>query len=380
MRLPCFLLFVLSFQDQNALDAAREGEEARNNARIAADLIRRYSKPNNHNHAASSHENSPPSLPHKSSGGMSRRSAHAELLSLKLELERCQRALAEEKELHKQTQKALEAAEQTEQSLRTDVENLLHNQETLREDLGRKNDELQRGLKETKERLVTAEQDAELALELAQHNSQAREEIEGWYEQCLGRNLELEASIEQQRHLLLQNGDHHHSEHYANNQHIVPSFSEESRTVEDASISTLETKEASPSRPSSSMVAIGRKLWEQSRNAGSRCDKKMPSLSSVVERAEERNRQLTERRKLFLLEDGTSPVLALTMGTDSHDEANRRISKMLRDSGRRLALPGRWWAKTEEKAAPTPASTENLTKHYCQAVEVSCQVCFSRWE
>lgn len=358
--------FHASQKDQNALDAAREGEEARRNALLAKELIRKY-KPigTSGRHSVSLQPTT--TFPKSSSP---RRTAEAEVLSLKLELERCQRALAEEKDEHNVTKNALKVAHDTETTLRADME-------TMREEWGRKNDELQRELDLTKRRLVTADQDAEMALELAHNNSLAREEIEAWYKQCLERNLELESSLQQQLQLqheqqpLLQNGTHHL--HYENQQMVLASSAGEANGMvqydehsNHPSTMSLEPKALSPPKPSSSMVATGRRLWEQSRAAGTRGDT-TKSIASVAKRSQERQRQLSERLKSM---DDTPQPLALM---DSPNESNGRITKLLQDSGRRLVLPGRWWAKTEESSAhdATPESTENLTKHYCRAVEVS---------
>lgn len=348
--------------NQTAFDAAREGEQARQNARKAAELARRFatqklargvggggSSSSSPTHAANN-TYSTTSSAMSSSPSPPRLSTQAKLLNLSLELERCQRALAEEKSEHKATQQALAEAEATATKRQAELEALLHDLETAREEFGRKNDELQRELDLTKQRLEAADQDASLALELAQSNATAREEMEAWYQQCLDRNTELQGALEQQQQLQLQNGGHETNQ-------IVPQVAND----ENASREKL-----SPAKSGDSMVASGRELLKSFRNGGRQM---VLSPTKAAKRTHERRRQLTERLKA---------IEPANMVENPRSEAsiNSRISKLLQESGRRLSLPGRWWKKLPASTDSTTGvvsseDTESLTQHYCQAVEVS---------
>lgn len=349
--------------NQTAFDAAREGEQARQNARKAAELARRFSTQkslrggggNNSSgssptHTASNYTTTSATPPTSSSPSPPRLSTQAKLLNLSLELERCQRALAEEKSEHKATQQALAEAQATATKRQADLEALLHDHETAREEFGRKNDELQRELVLTKQRLEAADQDAALALELAQNNATAREEMEAWYQTCLNRNTELQGALEQQQ-LQLQTVGHGINQ-------IVPQVAND----ENASIG----QNGSPAKSVDSMVASGRELLKSFRNGGRQM---VVSPSKAAERTHERRRHLTERLKA---------IEPSKMAENPRSEAsiNSRITKLLQASGRRLSLPGRWWNKLSVSSASTTSAvssedTESLTQHYCQAVEVS---------
>ena len=381
--------------NQTTLDAAREGEEARQNARMAAALIRRYA-PHSHKTSATSSNNktttvsvpfpmssssssSSPTSSAASSSPQPQLSAHQKLLNLSLELERCQRALKEEKTQHAVTQKALDEAHQRVTELETDVERFCHDQETLRQAWEQRNDELERTLASTQRRLESADQDAALALELAQHNTLAREEMEAWYQECLNQNQQLQLALEaqQQQHLPLPQGrqeDHRPELQYQpQSKQLDPSvLSILDNNAEETSL-VHHRQDDSPGK-SRAMVASGRQLLEQFRG------RKVASPRGAAERAQERRRQTAERLK-YLESSTTSSGTALT--AVSHDAGlTQRIANLIQASGRRLSLPGRWWShvktssdngdhKDTVSATVTLEQTESLTKHYCQAVEVS---------
>ena len=349
--------------NQTALDAAREGEEARQNARKAAALARRFASQKSllrNGGVGSISNNSSPTHAAPPSSSPQRLTTQAKLLNLSLELERCQRALTEEKAEHKATQQALAEAKAIATKREADVEALLHDQETMREQFGRKIDELQRELDFTKQRLEAADQDAALALELAQNNAQAREEMENWYQQCLDRNTELQEALEQQC-LQLQAAGH-------NSHQVVPkTTNDENARADSNEVAPAESEKELPAKPIvDSMVLSGRELLKSFRNGGRQT---VLSPSKAAERTHERRRQLAERIKAL------DEPLKSVENPRSEASINIRISKILQESGRRLCLPGRWWNKSptaaESTSSVTPEDTESLTQHYCQAVEVS---------
>eukprot|EP00977_Amphora_coffeiformis_P002739 scaffold521_cov167-Amphora_coffeaeformis.AAC.30 len=365
--------FAASELNQTALDAAREQEEARQNARLAAAMIRRYStRPTAHSRQQQQ-QSSPISISKSTSASSSspsppRMTAQGKLLSMGLELERCQRDLAEEKEAHQATQEALQTVKTQAKQYAAEVQDLLHQQETLREEMGRRNDELQRELNTNKQRLEAAEQDANLALELATNNNAAREEMEVWYQQCLERNQVLELAMEEHNRSLLQNHAHHDT--------TLPALrNDENSTPPETSNNT--TTMVLPKKSANAMVASGRRLLDDFR--GKNKAQQTTDPKAIAERSHERRRQLTDRLKLMdtttTATTSVSTSTALVVPTQASDTF-ARISKLLKESGRRLSLPGRWWKKkadtTNETHEPvSPEDTENLTKHFCQAVEVS---------
>jgi len=366
--------FAASELNQTALDAAREQEEARQNARLAAAMIRRYStRPTSQSRQQQQQQSSPTSLSKSTSASSSspsppRMTAQGKLLSLGLELERCQRDLAEEKEAHQVTQEALQTAKTQAKQYAAEVQDLLRQQETLREEMGRRNDELERELNTTKQRLEAAEQDANLALELATNNNAAREEMEVWYQHCLERNQVLEVAMEQQYQSLLQNHAHHDA--------TLPVLRNDENTTPPETSNT--TSIVLPKKSTNAMVASGRRLLDDFR--GKNKSEQMTDSKAIAERSHERRRQLADRLKLMDTTSATtttttpSSSTALVVPTQASDTF-ARISKLLKESGRRLSLPGRWWKKsdktTDNHEPVSSEDTENLTKHFCHAVEVS---------
>ena len=365
--------------NRTALDAAREGEEARQNARRAAALVRKYSK-QQPRRTSGSHITTKSSFMEISdrettSPPPPRLTTQAKLLNLSLELERCQRALAEEKAQHAATQDALTQAQAAATQCQAEVEQVLHAQETLRQDLGRQLDEVKLELQTSQQRLQAADQDAALALELAQNNAHAREEMEAWYQECLDRNHELEMALERYHSSAEEGGEeqqqHEHAgrldeaEGSTNDGILPPDEKKNTDEDDDDDDDMVYTKPAVKSAATRTMVANGRLLLEEFRtvtntSSGSTGRQVVTSPTKAVARAQERRRHLAETLKPLDV-----PVHPL-----SDAGLYGRIVTLLRESGRRLSFPGHWWnpPPTESKAV-TGEEAEILTKRYCQAVE-----------
>jgi len=312
---------------------------------------------------------------------------HADdLLQLSLELERVRQELTSEQQLHKECQDSLESMKARKK--RTDLKFQQFNGE--REESATKISDLEEQLGVSRWRLQAAEEDAQLALDLAKDSAEQREKAE---EQLEAAKNEIE---------FLRKGQEgkgqnpalttpKRSVHFADTE-----VTNASGTVTPSSTPVQPKEQASPmfftpreNAPPRAMVAAGRQLLIR-RNMTPQDAVKRLEVSPA--KSAERRKQLSRRLNKHLNEAGcedsnvslfTSSSSSLisasgsglsisdTMTQKKFEEYNTAV-KILQTSGERLELDGYWWREHSNKTLTpnnVPFQIDIMTRQYCQNVE-----------
>jgi hypothetical protein len=389
-----------------AADAAKDAEEARRNSRTASEIARRYLQrsypkipsnfggapspkqatrseeskegvlaievnPEDSNHQSNGTPRShvPPSpmrlapsmaalSPNRNRARIYQSSAdriaqsHAEdVLALSLDLERSKQSFKKEQCMHDETKAALSAQKVKATTLEEENVRLKEQLAQLAKEHAEKVSKLQQDIDKSKYIVKAAEEDAELALNLAQESSQKRDELEQELERVKKELLTLsektQASVQTPARAVR--------------------FADESSPMDVSIVPT--TPQSTPSR---SMVAAGRQVLRRSQ-AGSP-SAEVVTLELTPAKSAERRRRLRER----LSEQQASP-LALTLSTPPQPPPSSReiptspfledyasAAKLLQESGRRLELSGYWFRKDSLSGFQ---EMEAMTRQYCQSVE-----------
>jgi hypothetical protein len=126
-----------------------------------------------------------------------------------------------------------------------------------------------------------------------------------------------------------------------------------------------------------SMASAGRQILQRSLGAG-RDDDSVPFVSASPSKSAERRRRLvdrlktSEKQKAYFLDPAGSTKDQSGQASVSPREtmdACRNAAKILKQSGERLNLSGRWWQEPSD-GEYDGAHLETLTRHYCTSVEV----------
>ena len=414
-----------------AADAARDAEEARRNARAASEIARRYlnrSYPKVQSSFGGTPTHSSPNFkkwdgeakfdisqelngigtdnipgtpqmkvrPHHqdfddskylNSSGRKRKNirtptsaeriaqAHADdVLTLSLDLERCKQALKSEQQMHEETKATLAAVKAKNESLEQQTQKMLNDFETQREESGRKIDSLEQELGKSRMRAEAAEEDANLALELAKDAAEKRDEVEMWLQKCL---QELQTLKEKQP----QNVD----DSLSRGETIPTTPKRTVRFADHPETPILSTQETPPvvapedirSGPSRSMVAAGRILLRRSKATSD--EQTVCVLELTPSKSAERRQRLRESLRNLDADAfiPTPPRPSLSPRTDSPfansgkslDEC-KNVAKILQETGQRLDLGGHWW-RDPGKAVTPEVHLDVMTRQFCQSVEVS---------
>ena len=161
--------------------------------------------------------------------------AHAdELLQVTLELERTRQQLEAEQMAHDETQSALQQSKTLQRQRETELERLLHQMETDREDGGRRLDAVERDLHRAESRVQEAEQDADLAYEIAKEKAGAKDQMEEWLHRALAeiqglRDYIAAVTAQQQQEQQPSNEDAYEY-NYANGQDWSPTAAANNRS------------------------------------------------------------------------------------------------------------------------------------------------------
>eukprot|EP00980_Cylindrotheca_fusiformis_P028418 scaffold22599_cov139-Cylindrotheca_fusiformis.AAC.9 len=294
--------------------------------------------------------------------------SHADdVLGLSIELERAKQALKSEQKMHEQSKKALEASEAKNKELQSQNEKLQATIQKSQLHGSQRTQVLEQELERSNLRLQAAEEDAQLALDLAKDSAEKRDEMEERMEQALDELERLKASVKS------------------------PDSSK--RSVRFADSATSPRPPPPPPRPTPdsakaisphsltprSMVAAGRQLLR--RSTGTTPEQEVITMELTPAKSAERRRRLQERL-LQLDEDGIPtprrlpatphptapppPVLQKVIVDDFMG-----VAKILQESGQRLDLGGHWWRKDSGHANPIQdIHLEAITRQYCQSVEV----------
>jgi hypothetical protein len=296
-----------------------------------------------------------------------------------LELERGKRALESEERTHDETKTALAQARAKNAQLETQLDRMENDMETQREGNGRMIDSMERDLDRARMRVDLAEEDAELALDLAKGSAESRVQLEEW----LGKALEeIELLREHVRTAEAPNASGKatklkHAVHFADS----PTFFCESPPTPSPTGSPV-------NRPAASMITAGRQILQRSLGAGSD-DDSVHSVSVSPSKPVERRRRLVDRLKTAEEQMGNQKQSFLDHAGFTKDQigqasywkamdACRNAARILKQSGERLNLSGGWWRETSDDAYDG-AHLETLTRHYCTSVEVRYFLCVVRY-
>ena len=398
----------LAFAEMSSLStsAARDAEDARRNAREASEVARRYTTRSYAGHPDtslyydmkangkdSSQEDTEEgaAVNGEGSGAMaamrkrkisnkvqssSERLArsHAEdVLSLSLELERAKQALENERMAHDETRSVLTEARAKNTQLETQLQKLLTDMETQREDHGRQLDGLQQELNRAHVRVAAAEEDAQLALDLAKGNAESREQLETWLQRAL---QEVEVLRGQLNRVGVYQGALRPDQLVESpKRKAVVRFAASPTIVEDPLQDNEEIATSPKSQASRSMVAAGRDLLHRA-SAGPE-GQKMHVISFTRKSAE--CREKLRQRLCSLGDDVDVATPANTRYASVHGvdmvkttkaiEPCHKVTRLLCESGQRIGLAGQWWSAAQ-KRSDYDDDVEAMTKQFCNTVEV----------
>lgn len=364
--------------------------------------------PNSNNHK----DASPPSRQNTNNvnKGLERLAAtHAEeLLSVSLELERTKQLLETEQMRHDETKSALHQAKTKACVVEEQREQLLERMETAREESGRRMDELEHDLEKATLRIQTAEQEATSAFDICLQADEARDQSDRNLQRALQEIKTLKDYITQ--HLPVD--DYLNDEQEQQDQNFLRRSTSkgserksQSRSVrfqdeaESAFMSSAISNTTSD-RPTHALVARGRQIMH--RYFSSDRDSApfvVPHHPSTVA-SSERGQRLRQRLENTLTKGSNTSVASRSLDEEESVAATLRASRspsdqsrqdlssavdaldicrnaahILKKSGQRLNLSGRWFT-TNETNVPSHASVtddihlENLAKHYTTMVEV----------
>ncbi|GAX12062.1 hypothetical protein FisN_8Lh164 [Fistulifera solaris] len=305
-----------------------------------------------------------------------------EMLALSLELERTKQMLEHEKTIHEDTKTALEHSEEKNGKLQHEIEKLLNELETQRQNYGLEVESLERDLEKSRRRVQAAEEDAEVALDLAKGNSESREQLEAWLQRAF---YEIETLRER---LLLTDGKredingtaqpsvspglealHHAPKNIkSQSQQRVVRFADDEDSSEMVPL---------PSRPSRKLVAAGRQILQRSLAP----PKDASPIHRVVppELSADRLRQLRSRLTTMSVSQSLPPpppglgpmrkeeLVAKVQAID----VCRNTARILRQSGKKLQFTGKCFDAGVSFDVADDFHLETLARQYCAAAEVS---------
>jgi hypothetical protein len=285
--------------------------------------------------------------------------SHAEdVLGLSMELERSKQGLKSEQRMHHEAKVALASRKSKNKSLEDQTQKLLKDLETHRQESTQTVSDLEQELANSKLRLQAAEEDAQLALDLAKESAEKRDQVEEWLQKALE---ELQLLKEEK----------------ANAAPETPRrsvrFADSTPPLAPAEPASLTTPRGGTPR---SMVAAGRQLLRRSMGSPS---EEVLTLELTPAKSAERRRRLRER--LTNLEEDIptpqrSPVSQrVEMNNSSHKkilEECQSAAKLLQESGQRLDLGGHWWRdrSASRMSLAQEIHLEAMTRQYSQSVEV----------
>jgi hypothetical protein len=290
--------------------------------------------------------------------------SHADdVLALSIELERGKQTLKSEQRMHQQTKASLKASEAKNKELQIQNDAFQEIVDSSGQEGNQRTQELEEKLARSNLRLEAAEEDAELALDLAKDSAEKRDEMEEMMQTALDELQILRATTK------------------------APDTPKRSVRFADSTPPpppppprpTPEPSSASPrSSTPRAMVAAGRQLLRRSTGTP---DQEVITLELTPAVSAERRRRLRERlmqvdgdgiptpRRLPSTPLPEPPAIKQKIVLDD----SKGIAKILQDSGKRLDLGGHWWRKDYDKASTPPTQDihlEAMARQYCQSVEV----------
>jgi hypothetical protein len=308
--------------------------------------------------------------------------AHIEdVLSITIELEKVKHALESEQMKHDETKSDLLQAKSKNSQAESQIEKLLNDMETNRENDARKIRELEEELRIVQFRERAAEEDAQIALDLAKENVENRQKVEAWLQKALD-----EIQLLREHVFRLETQDIQEMKIETNA--VVHSNRGEMETRRERyNVATIQSITEIPnSKPSQALVTAGKEIAQRLMN------QKPVSIDESIRAAADISRRLRNRLKSFEEEDAyfetyngnNTPVNSPARRSPRRDlgsavealDVCRKSADVLKESGRRLHLTGRWWTGTAEVKLDE-IHLETLARHYCTAVEVTIFFYFS---
>lgn len=329
-----------AFSEMNAraVHSAMDAQEARQNARAAADLVKQLngagktitasieasintSSPSKVTTGVTECDPAQPKLkitPMRPSDRLARSQAE-DLLDLSLQLEKAQQSLDAQAKAHDEA--LIRVKQECYEQLQQERESLQHSNESLRDQLNHLQGELQ-----------AAEEDAQVALSLAQANHESRVQVEASLEEALQEIHHLRSS---------KNGN--------------------AKKVRFAPPSA-----AAPPRPK--LVSVGRQLLQRqspSNNRRSPRDRR----NELVDRLQEAQRKSPKAFTFASIDSVADSASSSVKSNPPKIREEDPATRILQESGRRLQLGGKYFKDDSMTSDPV----EVVAKHYTDAVEVEIQ-------
>lgn len=298
--------------------------------------------------------------------------AHAEdILGLTMEVEKSKQALKAESRAHEDTKASMAAFRSKNKSLEQENKKLAAELESSKDEAESRIKELEDELGQSHFRVEAAEEDAQLALDLAKDSAQKRDELEVALQDALDQ---IRALQEEKRKGWKNPETPQRSVRFAD---MAPEAPTAPTPIETPTVATP----SSGSGHSRSMVAAGRQLLRRSKASP---DEEVIQLELTPAKSAERRRRLRERlsqldddltsptQKSPQRQDGSGKSPSLSSNIKLVDEC-KASTKILQESGQRLGLSGHWWKDLSNQLLQE-IRLEAMTRQYCQSVEVSVPV------
>ena len=305
--------------------------------------------------------------------------SHAEdVLSLSLELERTKQELENERMAHDHTRSALTEHKSKHVQQEGQIQKVLSDLETSREKHAREMQNLKEDLTRANRRVQAADEDAQLALDLAKGNADSREQLEVWLQRALH---EVQTLRDQLDCIGVSPGSILPTK--KKKQHVH--FAESPTVVTVPNRHTINTMDGLPSlllpppppKSPRSMVAAGRHLLQKYNPPST--PHPVVTIALTPNKSAERRQKLRDRLRAAG-EDIPSPlqtpvknspsVNGIDMGMATKAmEVCHNVASLIRESGLRLDLPGHWWTLNKPDD-----NVEAMARQYCNSLEVS--LCF----
>jgi hypothetical protein len=289
--------------------------------------------------------------------------SHAEdVLGLTIELERFRQALKSEQRMHEDTKASLASYKSKHACLEEQNHKLLEELERTKLEAQNRTSELEQELQKASTRVQAAEEDAQLALELAKDSAEKNDELEDWLQTATEeiRILNEEKAAQASKKLETPK----RAVHFADTTPPLPPPQQPEQTPMATPASS--TPRGGPSRE---MVAAGRQLLR--RTMGSPGDEVLTLELTPAKSAERRRRlreRLTQQQDVDIPTPQKSPQRSDARISNKIVDECKNSAKLLQQSGQRLDLGGHWW---RDQRGQHEINLEAMTRQYCQSVEVS---------
>jgi hypothetical protein len=328
---------------------------------------------------------------------------HADdVLQLSLELEQTKQALKSEQCLHQNCQTSISSIQSKTANMEKRNQKLLEDSEKQRQQSTKQISDFEQELELSRLRLQAAEEDAQLALDLAKDSAEQRDEMEGYLHQAQEEIRNLKQQQQQQGHTVVNREEGSQQEQLVivetPKRHVH--FSSDTDIVQHEEKSSFEVSDTP--RPPRSMITAGRQVLIRQRNmlaSSSPHQDAIIRIDLTPTKSAERRQRLRQRLNEQLNEsnDGTTITLfssssspsrtpnspnrstdVLVDGTITNAATKKKLEeyhtaiRILQISGKRLDLDGYWWrehSKTMPSNNNNPIQIDIMTRQYCQNVE-----------